>query len=160
MTNACCNDLMNALPSEERLAKGPVAVFECLQQIPCNPCAEACPRKAITVEHMNDCPSLNEELCNGCGVCMSKCPGLSIFVVDATYEQNKGLVKIPYEFFPLPKEHQMVDALNRSGECVGLAEVVRVQPIANKTNIIWLALPKEMIMEVRAIRLREEEHHG
>ena len=25
-------------PSEERLAKGPVAICECVQQIPCNPC--------------------------------------------------------------------------------------------------------------------------
>ena len=26
------------LPSDERYAKGPVAVIECVQEIPCNPC--------------------------------------------------------------------------------------------------------------------------
>ena len=28
----------NGYPSEERFAKGPVAVTECVQEIPCNPC--------------------------------------------------------------------------------------------------------------------------
>ena len=37
------------IPSEERMKLGPVACIECLQQIPCNPCEEACPRGAITV---------------------------------------------------------------------------------------------------------------
>lgn len=151
---------VTGLPSDQRLVKGPVAVFECLQQIPCNPCADACPREAITVKEINDCPTLNEELCNGCGICMTHCPGLSIFVVDTTYGRDQGLVKIPYEFFPLPKADEYVEALDRSGTCVGKAKVVRVQTSANKTNIVWLSVPKELIMDVRSIRLIEGENHG
>ena len=30
------------LPSKERYEKGPVAVIECVQEIPCNPCEAAC----------------------------------------------------------------------------------------------------------------------
>jgi len=37
------------LPARDRLAKGPVAVIECVQNIPCNPCEAACPARAITV---------------------------------------------------------------------------------------------------------------
>ncbi|QJW44353.1 hypothetical protein HA075_22045 [bacterium BFN5] len=48
---------------------GPTAIFECLQPIPCNPCADACPRGAITVKEINDCPTLDKERCNGCGIC-------------------------------------------------------------------------------------------
>ena len=70
-------------------------------------CIVYCPGKAITVEHINDCPSLNKALCNGCGICMSKCPGLSIFVVDSTYEENRDLIRIPYEFFLCQKSIPM-----------------------------------------------------
>ena len=94
----------------------------------------------------------NEALCNGCGICMSKCPGLSIFVVDSAYAENRRLIKIPYKFFPLPKKRDYVDTLNRSGEDLGLTEVVRVQISPNKTNTIWLALLKQMITEARACR--------
>ena len=38
----------NGWPSEERFAKGPVAIAECVQEIPCNPCEAACPMHAIT----------------------------------------------------------------------------------------------------------------
>lgn len=141
---------------EERFAKGPVALFECSQQIPCNPCADACPRGAITVKEINDCPALNEDLCNGCGICMTNCPGLSIFVVDYTYGKEEALIKIPYEFSPLPQAKDMVDALNRQGEQVGTAQVVRVQQSPNKTSILWLSVPQELAMDVRSIRLGKE----
>ena len=150
----------NTIPSQERFAQGPVAVFECLQQIPCNPCADACPQGAITVQEINDCPTLNEALCNGCGVCMTHCPGLAIFVVDYTYGQEQALIKIPYEFYPLPQVDDSVEALNRSGQSVGTAQVVRVQQSPNKTQIIWLSVPKELAMDVRSLRLPKEENHG
>jgi len=148
---------MQNIPCEERLHKGPVAICECLQSIPCNPCADACPRQAITVAEINDCPVIAADNCNGCGLCMLHCPGLAIFVVDHTYSQEQALVKIPFEFLPLPKVNGSVEALNRSGECVGLAQVIRVQKSPNKTNVLWLAVPHELAMEVRAIRLQKEQ---
>ena len=39
----------NGWPTEERFAQGPVAIAECVQEIPCNPCEGACPFHAITV---------------------------------------------------------------------------------------------------------------
>lgn len=152
-------DRRNTMPSPERFAKGPIALFECLQQIPCNPCADACPRGAITIKEINDCPTLDHELCNGCGVCMVHCPGLSIFVVDYTYGADTALIKIPYEFSPLPEKNELVDALNRQGQYIGTGETIRVQQSPNKTNIIWLAVPRELAMDIRNIRLRKEKSH-
>ena len=43
-------DLSKVLPPQNRLETGPVAMAECFQKIPCNPCAKACPKKAIHVE--------------------------------------------------------------------------------------------------------------
>jgi len=48
-------DIESVFPSEERLANGPVAVIECYQNIPCNPCFTACNRNAILeFEDIND----------------------------------------------------------------------------------------------------------
>lgn len=149
----------NQVPSPERFAQGPVAIFECFQRIPCNPCADACPRGAITVQEINDCPTVDMERCNGCGLCMTQCPGLSIFVIDYTYGKDKALIKIPYEFFPLPQADEWVDALGRQGECIGIGQVIRVQQSPNKTSIIWLSIPQELAMDVRNIRLGKEEDH-
>lgn len=49
-------------PSEERFEEGPVAVIECLQEIPCNPCETACKAGAIEVgEPITKIPVLHVE---------------------------------------------------------------------------------------------------
>ena len=87
-------------PSEERLKKGPVAVIECCQNIPCNPCETACKFGAITVgDLITNLPVLDESKCVGCGVCLTKCPGLAIFVVDKS--KDMATVSFPFEYLPL-----------------------------------------------------------
>lgn len=143
------------LPSKERLAKGAVAIAECLQSIPCNPCQSACKRGAfLPFEDINDLPKVDEEKCNGCGMCISACPGLAIFVVDETLSETEALVKIPFEFLPLPKEGQLVDALDRKGERVGEARILKVQngKGQDRTPVLWIAVPKALSMTVRNIR--------
>ena len=76
-------------PSEERLQKGPVAILECFQKIPCAPCVKACPQGAITIgEDINEIPTFNADKCIGCGQCIVNCPGQAIFVVDLTYSED------------------------------------------------------------------------
>lgn len=133
--------------------KGPVAVFECEQSIPCNPCAEACPRGAIRpFADINECPSVDAELCNGCGLCLMRCPGLSIFVVDEGYTADEALLKLPYEFIPLPAPGDLVSAIDRDGKMVGTASVIRSQQSSNKTAVVWITVPKELAMSVRHIK--------
>ena len=149
-------DLKTITPSELRLAKGPVAIIECFQEIPCNPCTEACKQGAIQpMEDINNLPKLDFEQCNGCGVCLSRCPGLAIFVVDASYSDTEAIVRIPFEYVPVPQTGEKVVGLNRAGEELGTFEVKKVQSGGqkNKTYTIWLVVPKELIMEVRGIRL-------
>lgn len=144
--------LATAIPSPERRARGPVAVVECFQRIPCNPCAGACPQGAIMpFNDINDLPRVDVEKCNGCGLCVSACPGLAIFVIDETYSPGEALVKLPYEMWPLPAPGSEVTALNREGSPVGAARVVRVQSGErfNHTAVVWLAVPRELAMEVR-----------
>jgi len=149
------------LPGLARLAAGPVAIMECRQNIPCNPCADACPRGAIRpFDDINDCPELDMDRCNGCGACLACCPGLAIFVVDYTYSPDRVLVKIPYEFSPDPQAGYRVEALDRSGRTVGMAEVINVQVYKNKTRVLGLAVPEAIALEVRHIRqLRKGSSH-
>jgi len=147
-------DIAKICPSDERFAAGPVAVVECFQEIPCNPCVKACNRGAIAMPRdINDMPALNARLCNGCGRCIPLCPGLAIFVIDMDYGEDLALVKLPYEYVPIPKAGQLALGLDRCGRELGRYEVVRVMPGGkrNMTHTVALAVPKELAMEVRAV---------
>lgn len=150
--------LAEVTPSKERLAKGPVAVIECFQRIPCNPCSTACKREAIKkFEDINDRPCINHEKCNGCGMCVSNCPGLAIFVIDETYSETEALVKVPYEFLPLPKEGSYVTGLDREGKPVCRARVEKVlnTKLQDRTPIVSLVVPKEFSMTVRCLSIED-----
>ena len=148
-------DIVTVTHSAERFAQGPVSIAECYQKIPCNPCTKACVKKAIRVEpDINQTPKVDFSVCNGCGACIARCPGLAIFVVDMTYSDTTALVKLPFEFLPLPKAGQLAMGLNRSGEELGYFPVVKVTSGGSKnmTYTISLEVPKELAMEVRNIR--------
>lgn len=152
-------DLKEVLPSEARMQNGAVAVFECFQEIPCNPCESSCFRGAVEIgDDINKIPKVNHEVCNGCTSCMSACPGLAIFVVDK--KGDKGKLTIPYEFSPLPKIGEYVLGLNRAGEIVAECEVVKVKndKRLDKTALITLEMEKEMVNDIRFIKLRGEEN--
>ncbi len=151
---ATCENIESILPPKERLQKGPVAVIECFQQIPCNPCYSSCPRNAIKpFDDINDLPVLDYESCNGCGTCIHNCPGLAIFVVDETYTEEEALVKLPYEYTPLPKVGDLVEALDREGKKVGQAQVVKVQNAKgqDRTPVLWVSVSKHLSQQVRNI---------
>lgn len=151
-------DLAQVLPTEERLGSGPVAIAECFQNIPCDPCYHSCKQGAIQAfNDINERPQIDFDKCNGCGSCMSRCPGLAIFVVDATYSDTEAVVKIPYEFLPLPEINDVVTAINRAGEPVGEAKVIKVQntKVQDRTALVWLAVPKDLMMEVRHFKVKE-----
>jgi len=142
-------------PSHERLKKGPVAVIECTQKIPCNPCEAACPFGAINVgDPITNLPVLDEKKCKGCGLCIASCPGLAIFSVDYTYSDNKALVSFPYEYLPLPEVGDKVEAVNRKGEVITSGNIIKVdnKKSNDHTSIISIAIPKELFMEVRGIK--------
>jgi Fe-S-cluster-containing hydrogenase component 2 len=140
-----------SLPSEERLKKGPTAIIECIENIPCNPCVDACPFNAISMEKITDIPEIDYEKCTGCGTCISMCPGLAIFVVDISRE--KAVITIPYEFLPIPEIGDKVKALDRKGDIVSEAKVIRVKENENKTNTVTIEIDKELGMIVRNIKV-------
>ncbi|SCY10992.1 4Fe-4S binding protein [Alkaliphilus peptidifermentans] len=151
-------DLDKVFPSDERLSKGPTVIVECFQNIPCNPCYTACRTGSIKeFEDINDLPNVDHDLCNGCSLCVSNCPGLAISVLDMTYSDEEALLKIPYELIPLPTPNQIVKGLDREGKEICEVRVVKVinSKALDKTPIISIAVKKDFAKIIRNIRLEE-----
>lgn len=113
------------------------AVLECYQEIPCNPCSTSCPFDAIQVEpDINQTPIIDYDLCTSCGICVYNCPGLAIFVVDLN--KDKALFKISYELLPIPEKGMILKGVNRAGDVICDAEVVRVQNSKGQDHTVLL----------------------
>ncbi|MCF8008818.1 MAG: FAD-dependent oxidoreductase [Halanaerobiales bacterium] len=138
--------------------KSPVAVIECNQEIPCNPCELACKFDAIKIgEPITNIPILNKEKCTGCGLCLPRCPGLAIFLVDRSYSLDKSTVAFPYEFKQIPQKGDIVDAVDRQGNYLCKAEVVKVLQSEkfDKTPIITISVLDKYIDDARNIRISD-----
>ena len=130
--------VMTKFPPMERINRGPVAVVECYQKIPCNPCQTACPTGAIQIgDDINDIPRRDDAVCTGCGLCVAKCPGLSIMIVDGSKSAETVEFRIPYEFLPLPEEGERVVGLDRAGQPVCEAKVIKVMNPPPSTVPRW-----------------------
>jgi len=83
-----------------------------------------------------------------------------IFIVDASYSDTEAVVRIPFEYYPVPQVGEKVVGLNRAGEELGTFEVSKVQSGGqkNKTYTVWLVVPQELAMDVRSIRLGGVRH--
>lgn len=141
-------------PGEDRLAKGPVVIAECIQEIPCNPCEPACRFGAIKVgEPITNLPNVDEMKCTGCGVCVAQCPGLALFVIDKTFSEDSGTVSFPYEYMPLPEKGQTAQAVDRMGNVVTECKVEKVlNPSSfDRTPVVTISVPKECVEIVRGI---------
>ncbi len=148
------------IPPLSRLKKGPVAIVECIENIPCNPCVYACPRKAISMKGgLTGTPKVDFDKCNGCTSCVARCPGLAIFVVNYAYSETRATVALPYELLPKPKQGQRVAALDRTGKKVCTGEVIKVwdTKALDRCAVVTVAIPKKYWNKVRNIKVRHRK---
>ncbi len=128
-------------------------VMECTQNIPCNPCQDACAKGCISIgENITSLPVVkNDVKCIGCGMCVASCSGQAIFLVDEDTGDGYGTVTLPYEFLPLPEAGEKGIALGRDGKMVCEAEVVNVRSAKafDHTNLLTIKVPSDMTMKAR-----------
>jgi len=139
-------------------------IIRCLQEIPCNPCTEVCPKLAIRTENgkLTGSPSFDGEYCLGCGRCVSACPGLAIVLVDESYdpEQRRALLTLPFEISNggLRPESQVI-TVGLAGEPVGRGTVIAIRnaPSQDHRRLILLEVPFADRLSVAGFRLGEPE---
>ena len=138
-------------PSPERLRQGRVAVMECYQCIPCNPCESACPNKAISIgADITNIPVLDPDKCTGCGLCVSRCPGLAIMLA-ALKAEGQAELTLPYEFLPLPAVGDRVTALDREGSpvCPAVVKAVLSPASCDRTPRVRIVFDEAFLYKVR-----------
>ncbi|WP_312699398.1 4Fe-4S ferredoxin [Sedimentibacter sp.] len=148
--------VMGKFPSIERINKGPVAVIECYKEIPCNPCETSCKFDAINIgEDINTIPAVCSDNCTGCAICLTKCPGLAIMIVDGSKSESTVLIRMPYEFLPLPKVGDIVMGLDREGGHITDVKVVGVlNPKSfDRTPIVTVEADRKYLYELRNIKV-------
>ncbi|MBE5981992.1 MAG: FAD-binding protein [Paenibacillaceae bacterium] len=142
--------------------KGIHPVMECTQNIPCNPCQDACPRKCIKIgDTITSLPVIDKEnICSGCGMCVASCSGQAIFLLNQDYEPGYASVTLPYEFLPLPVKGDTGSALDRSGKEVCQAEIIEVKTLKSfdHTSLLTMKVPLDMAMKARFYKSRGCSH--
>lgn len=128
-------------------------VIECTQNIPCNPCQDACPKGCISIgKNITALPTVREDAdCIGCGMCVAACSGQAIFLVNEDTGEGFASVTLPYEFLPLPKIGEKGMALGRNGSEICEAEVIDVKTAKafDQTALLTIKVPSEMAMRAR-----------
>ncbi len=137
--------------------KGLHPVIECTQNIPCNPCQDACKKHCIKIGScITALPQVaSDASCTGCGMCVASCSGQAIFLVHEDYEPGFTSITMPYEFLPLPQKGDKGKALSRSGKVLCDAEVlsVKASPAYDHTNLLTMKVPAAFSDTARFFKL-------
>ena len=105
-------------------------------------------------DDINTIPERDASLCIGCGLCVAKCPGLSIMIVDGSKSDSTVEFRIPYEFLPLPEAGEKVIGLDRAGRPVCEATVKRIMnpPAFDRTPVVALEVDRAYLYDFRNFR--------
>jgi sarcosine oxidase subunit alpha len=163
-------NILKSKPGEISIAEtqesrtGVSPMIHCIQEIPCDPCANLCPNGLIVIDS-NDIrvtPSFigNTYSCLVCERCVAGCPGLAITLVDYRSNAKAPFVSIPYEFNKdIIQSKDIVTVLDREGNSLGKYEVMGVHsiPSSDRTLIVQVQAPEEIAYKIVGMRLQEIE---
>ncbi len=142
----------------EKSREGPVAVVDCREEIPCNPCEEACRRGCIEVgEDICAPPRYDPSACNGCGRCAVICPGMAVVILDRSVGGGTARITVPYEMRDEPAPGMKARALDREGKTLGEGKIIKVGG-GNKvgaTRLVTVELPEAWALKVRGVSIRK-----
>jgi Fe-S-cluster-containing hydrogenase component 2 len=125
----------------------------CKQEIPCDPCAASCGKKAIIKRELISLPEFNEENCIGCLLCVANCPGQALFYIN---KENCEII-FPFEFSIRPEIGEKIDLVDEYGNILGLGEVKDFiyKKVFNKTTLIVVKGHLEDLDRTRGIVRRQ-----
>ena len=136
-------------------------VVRCAQEIPCNPCTEACVLQSIKIKEstMMGRPQFEGD-CLGCTRCVSICPGLAITIVDKRYDKTKKTARVivPWE---MPegtiKTGQVVKTTGMDGELIGKGKIIAMKRSQwqNRRTLVSLEVPYKEADLVAGIQIKD-----
>ena len=142
-------------------------LIRCAQEIPCNPCIDACPKKGIEKEKgaLTGLPFFKGDICSGCNKCVLICPGLAIILVDETYDNEckKALLRIPFEFAEgkVTIDSKVV-TVDMEGKRVGLGKIIKIKNAKSqdRCSILSVEVPFVDRLSVAGIGIQDPEASG
>lgn len=140
-----------------RAEGGAVAILDCREEIPCDPCEAVCARGAIVVgKNVCDLPRYDPGLCNGCGRCVAICPGMAIYLLDRSSRDGGARLTLPYEMKEEIKAGDEVWALDEDGSPLGKEKVVKTAKMNKRDHslLVTVDVPEEWALKVRGVRIR------
>jgi len=142
----------------ERAKEAPVALIDCREEIPCNPCEDACAKGAITVGP-NICapPMFDPGKCNGCGKCALLCPGMAIILLDRSGGVGAVRVSVPYEMRETLTAGEEAWAVDNEGKALGRGKIIKVsgKDEVGGTRLVTLEVPQDWALKVKGVSGRK-----
>ncbi len=142
-------------------------VIRCVQEIPCDPCIHACPKRAIRMKGntIKALPVFDGDDCLGCAQCVITCPGLAILLVDERYDpaQRRALLTLPLELGENGVEvGETVQTVGGEGEAIGTGTVIAFREALSQDHrrLVLLEVPYEQRLSVSGIRMLESTDSG
>ncbi len=138
-------------------------IIRCVEEIPCNPCVDACPEGSILIP---DDPIMGFPLfegnCTACGRCVAICPGLAINLVKPDHDMERGtsLLTFPFELEEGDLEPgSIVATVDMEGKRVGEGTIRRFRksPIPDQRKLVSIEVPKEEAFDVAGFTVLERE---
>jgi NADPH-dependent 2,4-dienoyl-CoA reductase/sulfur reductase-like enzyme/Fe-S-cluster-containing hydrogenase component 2 len=136
-------------------------VFRCQQEIPCNPCTQVCPKKAISIPDgsIMGLPVFEGE-CIKCGKCALICPGLAaVIVIENDPAKKTAQIMTAYE---LPDdslaEGGSITTVDSDGNLVGMGRVVKIKltKSQDKRALVTIEVPFADRLKIAGFRMQEE----
>ena len=140
-------------PAHFKHAK-PMASLECLEQLVCRACVDACPHDAIEKNVLTDFPQLKPEACVGCGACVSACPAGAAVMVRELPSGHGARYFLPDDSQRLWRGSEPVQLLNRRGELLASGRVVGTTAHeSGSRRVLEIESPAYNVWDGRAFRL-------
>jgi ferredoxin len=135
-------------------------LIRCVQEIPCDPCTEACPHRLISMDgSILALPEFAGE-CQACGRCVLACPGLAIQLVINDYDPTgeTALIMMPFEFTDdVAPPGTDVTTTDMEGRAVGKGRVVAIRKRADqdRRRLLLVEVPAADKLIVAGFRIRK-----
>lgn len=138
-------------------------IIRCVEEIPCDPCTDSCPRQSIKIpeDSVMGFPIFEGD-CIACGRCVAICPGLAVNLIKPDYdeEQRTSLLILPYELDDRDlAEGRTVKTVDMEGNQVGEGRIVayRTSPFPDQRKLVSIEVPKDDAFKVAGFLVLELE---